>query len=190
MRIKDEKKYLAIVEASISLINDIGFAQTSMSKIAKKAGVSPSTIYVYFENKEDLLNKLYVFAKAKGADELLKGFILTMPIEEAFKLLWYNFFNYICYNKRYFSFTEQFYHSPLINNVNREKTEDLYKPAYEFVERGKREGIFKDIPLDIFVLQVFSPIKEFVKTGFLEGGEIDREKLAGLYKLAWDCVSM
>ncbi|MDB4867155.1 MAG: TetR family transcriptional regulator [Cohnella sp.] len=36
-----------------------------MSKIAKKAGVSASTIYVYFENKEDMLNKLYLSIKKK-----------------------------------------------------------------------------------------------------------------------------
>ncbi|MFN0223999.1 TetR/AcrR family transcriptional regulator [Paenibacillus sp. KR2-11] len=46
-------------KATIQLLNEIGFSDISMSKIAKRAHVSPSTIYVYFENKEDMLSKLY-----------------------------------------------------------------------------------------------------------------------------------
>ncbi|WP_094092917.1 TetR/AcrR family transcriptional regulator [Paenibacillus physcomitrellae] len=40
-------------------MNEIGFAETSISKIAKKAGVSAATIYIYYENKEDMLSKIY-----------------------------------------------------------------------------------------------------------------------------------
>ncbi|MFJ5760843.1 TetR/AcrR family transcriptional regulator [Neobacillus sp. NPDC093182] len=46
MRHKDEKKNESIFQAAIDLINEIGLAETSMSKIAKKANVSSSTIYV------------------------------------------------------------------------------------------------------------------------------------------------
>ncbi|MDR1409712.1 MAG: TetR/AcrR family transcriptional regulator [Oscillospiraceae bacterium] len=53
MRVKDFSKKDAIFEATINLLNEIGFANISMSKIGKAAGVSSSTIYVYFENKED-----------------------------------------------------------------------------------------------------------------------------------------
>ncbi|MCZ8522715.1 helix-turn-helix domain containing protein [Paenibacillus mucilaginosus] len=59
MRHKDENKNEAIFKATIQLLNEIGFSDISMSKIAKRAHVSPSTIYVYFENKEDMLSKLY-----------------------------------------------------------------------------------------------------------------------------------
>ena len=49
MRHKDENKNESIFQAAIDLINEIGLAETSMSKIAKKAkkaNVSSSTIYV------------------------------------------------------------------------------------------------------------------------------------------------
>ena len=52
----DKKK--ALVKATIELVNNNGFHATPMSKIAKMANVSPATIYLYFENKQDLLNQL------------------------------------------------------------------------------------------------------------------------------------
>ena len=55
MRTKDEGKQDAIIKATIKLVNEIGFVSSSVAKIAKEANVSPATIYVYYQNKEDLL---------------------------------------------------------------------------------------------------------------------------------------
>ena len=50
MRTKDEQKKEALFKATVKLVNEIGFAASSVSKIAKEASVSPSTLYVFFEN--------------------------------------------------------------------------------------------------------------------------------------------
>ena len=55
----------ALIEATIKLVNNNGFHATPMSKIAKMANVSPATIYLYFENKQDLVNKTYIEVKAE-----------------------------------------------------------------------------------------------------------------------------
>ena len=55
MRTKDGIKQEALFEATVKLVNEIGFASSSVSKIAKQAGISPATIYIYYKNKEDLL---------------------------------------------------------------------------------------------------------------------------------------
>lgn len=45
-----------IIEAARALFYQFGFQKVSMDEIAKKANVTKKTIYVYFKNKEDLLN--------------------------------------------------------------------------------------------------------------------------------------
>jgi len=50
---KSIDKRNALVQATIGLVNNNGFHATPMSKIAKMANVSPATIYLYFENKQD-----------------------------------------------------------------------------------------------------------------------------------------
>ena len=71
MRVKDEIKQEALFEATIKVVNQIGFASSSVSKIAKEAGVSPATIYIYHKNKEDLLISSYVEIKKKLGQALL-----------------------------------------------------------------------------------------------------------------------
>ena len=65
MRYKDELKQEAIIQATINLVNEIGFAASSVAKIARVAEVSPATIYIYYENKEDLLISTYIRIKQK-----------------------------------------------------------------------------------------------------------------------------
>ena len=61
---KSQIKREALVRATINLVNNNGFHAAPMSKIAKMAEVSPGTIYQYFENKQDLINQVYIEVKA------------------------------------------------------------------------------------------------------------------------------
>ena len=69
MRRKDENKKAAITNAIVRLINEIGFANISMSKIAKATGISPATLYVYYENKEDMFRKVYMDVKKQMTEK-------------------------------------------------------------------------------------------------------------------------
>ena len=46
-----------ILEAARRVIGEDGFAEASIDRIAEAAGVARSTLYVYFDGKEDLLNQ-------------------------------------------------------------------------------------------------------------------------------------
>ena len=56
-KIRQEKKEL-IMEVSLELFAENGFHATSISKIAKKAGISKGLAYNYFESKKDILDEL------------------------------------------------------------------------------------------------------------------------------------
>ena len=58
MRRKDDEKEQRIRRSVITLMLKEGFNVTSIAKIAKMAGVSPATVYIYYENKEDMLQDI------------------------------------------------------------------------------------------------------------------------------------
>ncbi|GLR13750.1 TetR family transcriptional regulator [Chitinimonas prasina] len=43
-----------IIQAALTLFSDKGFAATRLDDVAKLAGVTKGTVYLYFENKEEL----------------------------------------------------------------------------------------------------------------------------------------
>ncbi len=72
---KKEKndKYPRILASAVKIFADLGFHQSTISQIAKEAGVADGTIYLYFKNKDDLLVQVFnyktkqVFARFKEA---------------------------------------------------------------------------------------------------------------------------
>src|SRR5436190_19858681 len=47
-----------IISAALEVFADRGFAATKLEDVARKAGVTKGTIYLYFENKEALFKAL------------------------------------------------------------------------------------------------------------------------------------
>jgi TetR/AcrR family fatty acid metabolism transcriptional regulator len=56
---KDTEKYHRIIEAATKVFAKNGFYQSKIAQIAKEAGVADGTIYIYFENKDDILISLF-----------------------------------------------------------------------------------------------------------------------------------
>ena len=72
MRTLDLAKRAAICDSAVRLINRLGFHGVSIAKIAKDAGVSPASIYIYFEDKTDMLQQIYLNLK-----EEMVGFVMA-----------------------------------------------------------------------------------------------------------------
>ena len=92
---RNKPKYKQIIEAAVVVIAENGYHQAQVSKIARQAGVADGTIYLYFENKEDIL--ISVFREKMGMfveriEEVIAGKEtaaekLLVMIESHFKIL-------------------------------------------------------------------------------------------------------
>jgi len=67
----------AIRDAAIGVASETGFAAMTMDKVAERAGVSPSTVYRYFADRDALLaaimawtNEQLRIARPSGADQI------------------------------------------------------------------------------------------------------------------------
>jgi AcrR family transcriptional regulator len=61
-------KRTAIMEAALKLFSEKGFKETSTANISQLAGVATGTLFLYFENKEELINRLYLESKEEFAN--------------------------------------------------------------------------------------------------------------------------
>jgi AcrR family transcriptional regulator len=116
MRKKDENKEIAIREKAMEMIVMEGFDGLSMQKLAKAANISASTIYIYFKNREDLLNQLFIQVQQTFSDVALAGFSPELSFEEGLWLQWKNRLRFILKYPVHYQFYEQFRNSPLINH--------------------------------------------------------------------------
>ena len=187
MRTRDQAKYDSILETSIQLTNDLGFDGISISKIAKKAGVSPATIYIYFENKEDLFTKLYIDIRKKMSQGALEGLHDGMSTEEIFKSVWHHSFTFNLKHPEYLPFREQFEQTAMMRNVRIEEFE-IYQTVDGLLKQGIKEKVIKDLPLPILTSFAYMPIITLLK--FHQQGvfKMDKSQIEQACELAWNAI--
>jgi len=188
MRTRDESKVEAIYEATIQLVNEIGFSDISISKIAKKASVSAATIYIYHENKEDLLFNSYMKVKEKMSEQMFQHLDENQTVKEQFDASIRNYVGFILEYPEYFLFLEQIMTSPLPQKWNSKDAIDLFQPAAKMFEIGKRDGIIKSVNDEVLVAYSIVPIAELVKVHLRNGMTFEQEQLEAAIVMSWDAI--
>ena len=190
MRIKDELKQEAIIQATIKLVNKIGFASSSVAKIAKEANVSPATIYIYYKNKEDLLVSTYLNIKQQMGIAMLKDFNESKPIRDTFRTFWINSFDYISKRPKFFYYAEQFVNSPYSELVNKSAAEKYFEPIIKIIKKGIDQQIIKDVSIDILSAFIFHPIVVLANPRKIRDTKLDRKTIETTFQLAWDAIKL
>ena len=190
MRTKDGEKVAALFEAAVKLVNEIGFASSSVSKIAKEASVSPATIYVYYKSKEDLLVSTYIEIKLDLSKALLRDINDKLPIRDILRNVWVNMFEYISDNLEYCKFVEQFSKSPYSSLVNKHEVEQYFVPLIKVLQTGIEQKIIKNVNFDILTAFMYHPITVLANPGLSPNFELNKENIETAFTLAWDAIKL
>ena len=191
MRPKSIEKEEAIRRIALQIIAEEGLENLSMQKLAKAAGISPRTIYIKYENKEDLLIKLFI-EEVLGAYEtaVLENFSPDMDFAEGVKKLWINGFNYFKNNRHAFAVMQYGKSSPLLNKAYQQKNikeGDYFAPIHRFLERHAAKGVIRKFPQEVQRALLFSPAMDIINEYF---DYLDRPKQIINEKLLLECCDV
>ncbi|MGG1875979.1 TetR/AcrR family transcriptional regulator [Paenibacillus cisolokensis] len=189
MRHRDDNKVEAIFDATIQLVNEIGFADISISKIAKQANVSAATIYIYHENKEDLLLNTYLKVKGKLSEKMFEGLHEKKAVRERFESIIHNYVDFIQSNTAYFLFLEQMIHSPFPQKWCLDTT-GMFEPIYNMLEEGKQQGLFKQADVRMLIVYSIMPVVELAKEHVKNGTQFEQQQLQAAIDMSWDAIKV
>jgi AcrR family transcriptional regulator len=185
---KSQIKRKALVKATINLVNNDGFHAAPMSKIAKMAGVSPGTIYLYFENKQDLVNKVYIEVKAAFTQFAFKDYEEDFSVEKGFKIIWKNIAEFKLKEVDEAMFLSQCDNTPMIDEPSRKEGLKHLRPLLELWERGQAEGIIK--PVSPYMLYAFTiyPIAFLMNMQQRDLYKLTPAHVNEAYVMAWNSI--
>ncbi|MFK7922040.1 MAG: TetR/AcrR family transcriptional regulator [Bacteroidia bacterium] len=189
MRPRDKKKEQAVEAAAIQLINQHGIEGLSMSKLAKLAGVSPATLYIYYTNKDDLLNQLFLKLRKQFATAVFDGFDPQMDFKQGFQLLWENHYRFAQEQSDAFWFLEQSANSVAVREMDSKLEVRWLAPMNMFLHFGHEAGVFKNLNLMMFRAFAFAPILQLVKSELRTGSILTDEDLAVARQLSWGVIA-
>jgi AcrR family transcriptional regulator len=185
---KDKKE--ALLYATLNLVNSSGFQGASMSKVAKVANVSPATIYLYFENKQDLINQLYLKVKKEFSERAFHGIDVAEPVKRIFEQIWFNIASFKMEHPEEGSFLAQCDNTPMLDPEIREQGLLYLDPLLAIWKRGQEEGIIK--PVSPYVLYAFTiyPMAFLLNEEVRPHCPLNKEKLSEAFKVAWDSIKV
>jgi AcrR family transcriptional regulator len=85
-----EDKRAAILEAATEVVAMLGVSAPT-AKIAKGAGVAEGTLFTYFANKDELLNRLYLELKMDLRDAMMTGYPAGKSLIDRNRHVWDRF---------------------------------------------------------------------------------------------------
>ncbi|MCJ8347770.1 TetR family transcriptional regulator [bacterium] len=186
---KCDKKQQALFEATIKLVNEIGFSSSSVAKISSEAKVSPATLYIYHENKVDLLVSTYLIIKKSLSLAALEGFDPKMDVRDGLKLVWTNMFQYISKHTDHFQFTEQFNYCPYASLINKEEVDSFFTPVLNLIQHGIDRKMIKDVDFSILFCFLVTPVFHLANPKVCNNFTVSEKNVDSAFELAWDAIS-
>lgn len=148
---RDEGKARDILDATLREVEAVGLAGLSMEAVARRAGVATGTVYIYFKNKEALIDAAYLATKKAFAATVLcdEG----LPVRVAFARMCAAYLDYLIEHQAEIVFMSQVVGSSFLTEETRAAAALGVRPLIDLLERGKREMVLKDI--DTAVMMAF-----------------------------------
>ncbi|GEQ86447.1 TetR family transcriptional regulator [Patiriisocius marinistellae] len=179
-----------LIKATIELVNNNGFHATPMSKIAKMANVSPATIYLYFENKQDLVNKTYIEVKEKYTKYAFETYESSMPVKKGFEIIWKRIAEFKLKECENAMFLAQCDNTPTIDETSRQEGIKHLQPLLDLWARGKNEGLIKPVSDYILYAYAINPLSFLMITQKRGAFTLDKTHLEEAYQSAWNSIKI
>ncbi len=163
MRKKDLKKEKLIREKAMAMIVEHGFDGLSLHKLARAAGLSVATFYTYFEDREDLILKIYADVSSRMFTATLTGFDPHMDFEQGLRLQWINRARYFLKHPLEMHFMEQIRFSPFHERAMTVTGGKFREQMMTFVRQAIQRKQLVAVPVEVYWCIAFAPLYQLVK---------------------------
>jgi len=189
MRTRDEQKEALVKEKALELLVKSGFEGFSMQKLAKEAGISPATLYIYYVDKDDLIKRLGVEIGMKFSDVTLEGFSGTMSLAEGLKKQWENRSRHMLTHPTEANAFEVIRHSPVGLEVMRLTTARIGPVMAEFAHNAIKNKELRPMPLEVYWSITYGPLYTLLKF-HLDGRSIAAQPFVFSEKIMYETLEL
>jgi len=170
MRPLDPDKREKILKSVYILTGKQGLASVTISGISKTAGIAAGTLYIYFRNKEEIVQLAYAAVEDKMTQAMYRDFDINIPVKQSLNKIYINMLNYRLKNCDETIFIDQYQQSGYIQiNFSKQlaEYEKQNKPLYNLLEKGQQEGIIKALDA-IILISFFDGAVRSCSTGIIQ----------------------
>lgn len=158
MRPRSEERREAILAAASRVVASEGLGATTAA-IAKEAGVSNGSLFVYFDTKAALFNELYLALKTEMGEAAVAGLPADGEPREQMRHMWEQWLGWATTNPQKRRALAQLEEADVVTSESHQIVRQAQAGIAELVERTCESGPMRDVPLG-FVLTLASAIAD------------------------------
>ncbi|MEK4971293.1 TetR/AcrR family transcriptional regulator [Niallia sp. FSL R7-0648] len=159
-----------IYEAAMQLFVERGYDGTTVPMIANRAKVGAGTIYRYFENKESLVNSLFVKCVLRFSEAIKLDFPSKSNIREQFSYIFNRLFEFARHNVNAFLFFNSHHKGYYLDENSKRTFKEFLEFFISVIEDGKENGFIRQLPSPALIAIVYEPVVMLVQ--MMETGEL------------------
>lgn len=180
-----------ILDATLKLLASRGFHGFSIRDVAKEAGVATGTVYLYFEDREDLIQKLHSQIIDRVACQVFTASVVGESLYQQFHRMCVNLWALFLQQPAMLLSKGQFDHLPpdVIRNRH-EEAKLVLEPLFTFFASGREQGVLKDFPDEILFSLGFEPYFEIARKSMQGMISIDDVMLEKIIRASWDAIAL
>jgi len=182
------EKEQRIILTTLELVVKQGFHATPMSQVAREANVAVGTIYHYFKNKEQIIEKIFLMIYKDFGTVMLTNIKPADDYKTQFSTMWRNLYNYFLSNPLAFYFVEYVGVPPLITPEIAKKSKPFYAEVVDFCTQGVQTKKLKNIDEVLITNLCYGIISSAVKLKIKEELPMSEKQIDQTIEACWNAV--
>ncbi|MEL0643829.1 TetR/AcrR family transcriptional regulator [Olleya sp. Ti.3.14] len=176
-----------IIITMLELVVKQGVHATPMSQVAKEANVAVGTIYHYFENKNEVIQELYMMI-VQDYGVVLMANLPEGDFKAQFESMWSNLYNYFVGNPLAFQFIEYVAAPPIISKEIVNQSVPYIANIRDFFLKGIEEKHVRNVPIRLILQMAFGTVISAVRLKSNEELEMTKAEIDLAIEMSWDAI--
>lgn len=187
-REKDFNKTELIYKHSLKLVLKKGFSGLRMQDVADEAKLAAGTLYIYFKNKEELLNNLFLYLFKDITSQVQQALNPQIPLPASLQNAYSRYFRICLSQPEKIAFIEQFVRSSYYSEPTSKLVNLYLEPVYLILNKAIEELLIKELPVEIILAQLTGPVHDLIRFHNPLTNQETSSLADTMFKLAWDSI--
>jgi TetR/AcrR family transcriptional regulator, repressor of fatR-cypB operon len=189
MRTKDENKRVAIRDAAVSEVIQSGLGAASVARIAARAGVSTGTVYLYYPNKEELLQEVYLQIKQEFHRRVMAAVKPKASSAANIRAMWFAVYEHLVLHPDDFVFSEYISAARLLDKAHQTQIERMAKEMVQVLDAAVADGTLRNLPLSALRALLIAPATHLARQAAVEGKKPLAKVVESTFAAVWRAVA-
>jgi AcrR family transcriptional regulator len=151
------------MDAALALFESRGFEGVAVPEIARAAGVATGTLYLYFRDKQALVNALYRHWKSAYNRAVLAPLPPGLPVRDRFTTYWSRMTEFARAHPGATRFMDLHHHGGYLDEESRALSRLSVEAAVAFVREARAQGAIRDLDPRLIVALMWGAATGLVK---------------------------